>query len=872
MVLEVDLGSVADYVAHVELRPLIDAFHHRKRIVIIAGAGISASAGIATFQDLPVKGRDVFSINSYINNDSAELLNKTMHTMYNSIRSASPTQFHLVIEELAKEGRLHRLYTQNIDGLDTQLPSLETKIPLPKEKPWPKSIQVHGDLRTVKCQANPTHLDAYNPELFKDGDLPCCSICKINERTRHIPLMRPRVWLYDDHDYADTTAIAMVSTSDLRSKPDAVIVVGTALKVESRRKFAIDMCAAARKCGGLTAWINLEPPSQTLDCFDIVVKGDSDTIAMHVSSWWLKDCPNIISNANIKYLQDKYKLFIARSTTEARRLLDHDQKKDPIVLIKTQNTALDSREKTNSIGFKDTNHVTNKASLALSHETIPTQAPPSIVPPENLATSSMTPLLRQSNSPRVSASGRQPAQALASNQSHAPVYAPINLLETASEPNASLTPAATDALELASAPNASVTPASQALQLLASKSSSSLNSSMVVPSHSSLDIIPEITPGWELEMSKRLDSVNVKGIKVQHRRSSSVLTTIANLRYKANIASSLWRLKHGEYLDDEVINAYIELLQRSNLRHGQGIQPTFILRMVLETPWKPFKKLLDTGMYSIFIPINHAFHWTFAVIKSQEKDADVKWEYFDSLGGEPPQVFLDWIDTWFPEAERQKVLPFSNPRQKNGVDCGLFVLLGIRLMASGRPHLFNQQTIAIIPGFRKRVLAELLAQCLNPSIAQLEEFKQREALVDRRSLTALSLKKKPLEDKKNTSASLFGSPSAPILIESDTSDDLNESEHEADPRILLPSTSRGLNRKESLAQLADLFGEEGGIVKTLREAVVAQRALQKCQGNIAMKSIKLHHLWTMISAEKRALRQRHIHYEFSRQFWAEMKK
>ena len=287
--------------------------------------------------------------------------------------------------------------------------------------------------------------------------------------------------------------------------------------------------------------------------------------------------------------------------------------------------------------------------------------------------------------------------------------------------------------------------------------------------------------------------------------------------------------------------------------------------MVLERPWKPFIKLTDTGKYSIFIPINHAFHWTFAVIKSQEKDAIVQWEYFDSLGGEPPQVFLDWIGDWFPKQQRVPALP--NPKQNNEVDCGLFVLLGIRLMASGKPHLSNQQTIAIIPEFRKRVLAELLALCLDPSSAQLEEFKQREALVDRRSLTALSLKKKPLEGKKNMSASLFVFPSPPILIESDTSDDLNESEHEVDLQVLPLSTSR-----ESPAQLADLFGEEACIVKTLREAVITQRALQKCQGNLEIKSIKLHHLWTMISAEKRALRQRHIHYEFSRQFWAEMEK
>ncbi|OAF59033.1 hypothetical protein VC83_04184 [Pseudogymnoascus destructans] len=620
MVLEVDLGSVADYVAHVELRPLIDAFRQRKRIVIIAGAGISASAGIATFQDLPVKGRDVFSMNSYNDDASTTLLNETMCRMYSSIRSANPTQFHHVIEELAKEDRLHRLYTQNIDGLDTQLPSLGTKIPLPETKPWPTTIQLHGDLRTVKCQGNPTHLGSFNP----------------------------------DYDYADTTAIAMVSASDLRSKPDAVIVVGTALKVESRRKFTIDMCAAVRKCGGLSAWINLEPPSQPLKCFNIVVKGDSDTIAMHVSSWWLKDCPNIISNANIKYLQDKYKLFIARSTEEARGLLEQDQKRDPTALGTTQNILLDSGEAAKLITFKAINHNAKKATPALPHKTIRTQAPSSIVPPKTSSASSIIPPLWQSTSSIVphlllSASQSQAAQASASNVSHKPVSAPIA------------------SLAQASASNVSLISASQASQLPTSVLSSVLHPFMTTPAHSGLEIVPKITPGWELETSKRLDSVIVRGIKVKNHRSLSVLTTITNLGYEANIALSLWRLKHGEYLDDEVINAYIELLQRSNLPHGQG-------------------------KYSIFIPFNDAFHWTFAVIKSQEKGTIVQWEYFDSLGGKPPQVFLDWIGNWFPKKQRVPALP--NPKQNNEVDCGLFVLLGIRLMASGKPHLSNQQAIA----------------------------------------------------------------------------------------------------------------------------------------------------------------------------------
>jgi hypothetical protein len=45
MALEVDLSSLEDYSAHLALRPLIDVFRQKRKIVVIAGAGISASAG-----------------------------------------------------------------------------------------------------------------------------------------------------------------------------------------------------------------------------------------------------------------------------------------------------------------------------------------------------------------------------------------------------------------------------------------------------------------------------------------------------------------------------------------------------------------------------------------------------------------------------------------------------------------------------------------------------------------------------------------------------------------------------------------------------------------------------------------------------------
>jgi len=55
----------------------------------------------------------------YNNDDDIKLLNEILSDIYHRAQTVSPTQFHYVLKAIADEGRLHRLYTQNIDGLDT---------------------------------------------------------------------------------------------------------------------------------------------------------------------------------------------------------------------------------------------------------------------------------------------------------------------------------------------------------------------------------------------------------------------------------------------------------------------------------------------------------------------------------------------------------------------------------------------------------------------------------------------------------------------------------------------------------------------------------------------------------------------------------
>lgn len=183
-----------------------------------------------------------------------------------------------------------RLYTQNIDGIDTKMEPLKTQVPLSPKGPWPITIQLHGGLDTMVC-TKCGHLEPFNASLFEGPEPPPCETCKQQDevrtkfaakRSHGIGKLRPRIVLYNEHNPEDE-AIGMVAKADLRRVPDAVVVVGTSLKVPGARKMVKEMCQLTRsRRNGITAWINLDPEPQGVelkDCWDFVVKGKCDDIA-----------------------------------------------------------------------------------------------------------------------------------------------------------------------------------------------------------------------------------------------------------------------------------------------------------------------------------------------------------------------------------------------------------------------------------------------------------------------------------------------------------------------------------------------------------------------------------------------------------------
>jgi NAD+-dependent protein deacetylase SIR2 len=278
---------------------LLKVLSKSRKIVVVAGAGISVSAGIPDFRsskglfkslkkqhNLKSSGKDLFDASVYKDADSTQSFHQMLRELSVMSKNAQPSPFHNMLATLAEENRLLRLYTQNVDGLDTMLSPLTTSVPLNRKGPWPKTIQLHGGLQKMVC-SKCSHTCDFQADLFDGPEPPSCELCEEtdNARTEHagkrshgIGRMRPRMVLYNEHN-PDDEAIGAVVKSDLRTRPDALIVVGTTLKIPGVKRIVKEMGTVVRgRREGPVIWINVDSPPPGFD-WDLIVSGPCDRVA-----------------------------------------------------------------------------------------------------------------------------------------------------------------------------------------------------------------------------------------------------------------------------------------------------------------------------------------------------------------------------------------------------------------------------------------------------------------------------------------------------------------------------------------------------------------------------------------------------------------
>ncbi|KAK6430293.1 hypothetical protein LTR95_013555 [Oleoguttula sp. CCFEE 5521] len=295
-----------------------NVLHSSKRIVVVAGAGISVSAGLPDFRSsnglfqrlrtqhkIKGSGDKMFDVSLYNSDDLTTCFHDMVAELSRVSRSAKPTGFHYMLAKLAHEKRLLRLYTQNIDGLEASFEPLKTRTSYGKDGSgkWPNTVQVHGSLDYMMCTMC-TKLTKLEPDIVSGSEAPVCKVCEAvdnvrrfeGKRSRGIGRLRPRITLYGERN-PDGEEIAKVARSDVRHRPDAIIVVGTTLKVPGMQTITRDICKAVRRQKrGLTIWISTEPPPAKFRAegtWDIVVQGTADAVAKYAA---LGHC-NVLADA-----------------------------------------------------------------------------------------------------------------------------------------------------------------------------------------------------------------------------------------------------------------------------------------------------------------------------------------------------------------------------------------------------------------------------------------------------------------------------------------------------------------------------------------------------------------------------------------------
>ena len=154
---------------------LIAEIRASKSIIALVGAGISVAGGIPDYQTMAKSNfskyslRDRLTYTLYNQDHSTADVVKTWGELYTKCKGGKVTQFHLVLQKLSRQGKLQRIVTQNIDGLEDFL-----------EVPKDTCIFLHGKIRDVYCSMNKSHQFQMNNailESFNLGKQPICKSC-----------------------------------------------------------------------------------------------------------------------------------------------------------------------------------------------------------------------------------------------------------------------------------------------------------------------------------------------------------------------------------------------------------------------------------------------------------------------------------------------------------------------------------------------------------------------------------------------------------------------------------------------------------------------------------------------------------------------
>uniref|UniRef100_A0A8C5RMC7 SUMO specific peptidase 1 n=1 Tax=Laticauda laticaudata TaxID=8630 RepID=A0A8C5RMC7_LATLA len=219
-------------------------------------------------------------------------------------------------------------------------------------------------------------------------------------------------------------------------------------------------------------------------------------------------------------------------------------------------------------------------------------------------------------------------------------------------------------------------------------------------------------PGITEEMEKEIKNVLRSG------NQDEVLSEAFRLTITRK---DIQTLKHLNWLNDEIINFYMNMLMERSKQKGFPTVHAFntFFFTKLKTAGYPAvkrwtKKVDIFSVDILLVPIHLGVHWCLAVTDFRKKTIT----YYDSMGGsnsEACKILLQYLkqesldkkrkefdaNGWMLLCKRSQEIP----QQMNGSDCGMFACKYADCITKDKPINFTQQ---LMPYFRKRMVWEIL--------------------------------------------------------------------------------------------------------------------------------------------------------------------
>lgn len=241
------------------MQQLHEFVERHPRLFVLSGAGISTESGIPCYRDREGQrtGRSPILLKDFLDSDHARRRCWARSLIgWPMVEQARPNAAHHAVRALAARSRVHRLVTQNVDGLHTRAGN-------------PDVIELHGNIGRVRCLAcGEPHtrsavqrlLETLNPDFVghtapavPDGDAQIEDLdfaaFEVPGCTRCGGLLKPDVVFFGESVPRPLVEDAARSLEGA----DAMLVVGSSLMVYSGYRF----CEWAAKSGKPIAAINL---------------------------------------------------------------------------------------------------------------------------------------------------------------------------------------------------------------------------------------------------------------------------------------------------------------------------------------------------------------------------------------------------------------------------------------------------------------------------------------------------------------------------------------------------------------------------------------------------------------------------------------